>query len=160
MLGVRALLDEIVWDEERTSQAEAAWERLGRHLGFTSIRPEQLYSKDPDNLWVLVGDRHAVFELKTGCTTDTIAKKDIDQLGGSVRWDHDTHPGVTSVPVMLHPCRVVERQGTPVAEMRVVTPDKLQALKPPCAPSLSPSSTDRGNGRTSMESPPSSPRRA
>jgi hypothetical protein len=28
VLGVRALLDEIVWDEERTDQAEAAWERL------------------------------------------------------------------------------------------------------------------------------------
>lgn len=43
MLGVRALLGEIQWDEERTEEAERAWERLGLHLGFASSRPEKLY---------------------------------------------------------------------------------------------------------------------
>jgi hypothetical protein len=46
-----------------------------------------------------------VTELKTGCTTSTIAKKDLDQLGGSVRWDQKYSPGVTSLPVMVHPSR-------------------------------------------------------
>jgi hypothetical protein len=129
VLGVRALLDEIVWDEERTDQAEGAWQRLGLHLGFASTCPERLYGTGPDNLWALSADRHAVIELKTGCTTDTIAKKDLDQLGGSVRWDQDQHPEVISHAVMLHPSRVIDAHGTAVPDMRIVTPAKLEDLK-------------------------------
>ena len=50
-----------------------------------STRPEKLYDTGPDNLWALSATRQAVIELKTGCVTDTIAKKDADQLGGSIR---------------------------------------------------------------------------
>jgi hypothetical protein len=129
VLGVRALLDEVVWDEDRTDQAEGAWQRLGLHLGFASTCPERLYGTGPDNLWALSADRHAVIELKTGCTTDTIAKKDLDQLGGSVRWDHAQYPEVTSQAVMLHPSRVIDVQGTVVPGMRIITPAKLEDLK-------------------------------
>ncbi len=129
VLSVRALLDEIVWDEERTDEAEAAWERLGRHLGFASSRPEKLYGTGPDNLWALSADRHFVVELKTGRTTATISKKDLDQLGGSVRWDQEQHPSATSQPIMLHPSRVLDEHGTGVPSMRVVTLKKLEELK-------------------------------
>jgi hypothetical protein len=129
VLGTRTMLDEIQWDNERTDDAERAWENLGRHLGFTSSRPEKLYGKGPDNLWALPSSRHAVTELKTGCTTATIAKHDLDQLGGSIRWDQQHDPGVTSVPVLVHPSSTCDRAGTPVPGMRVVTPDKLEQLK-------------------------------
>ncbi|MGH3873555.1 MAG: DEAD/DEAH box helicase [Pseudonocardiaceae bacterium] len=129
VLGVRALLDEIVWDEERTDEAEAAWEQLGWHLGFASSRPEKLYGTGSDNLWALSADRHFVVELKTGRTTATIGKKDLDQLGGSVRWDQEQHPSATSQPIMLHPSRVLDEHGTSVPSMRVVTPTKLEELK-------------------------------
>lgn len=129
VLGVRALLGEIQWDEERTEEAERAWERLGLHLGFASSRPEKLYGTGPDNLWVLGTEWHAVTELKTGCTTSTIAKKDLDQLGGSVRWDHEQYPDARPLPVMVHPSHQCDRQGTPVPGMRVVTLDKLELLK-------------------------------
>jgi hypothetical protein len=129
VLGVRSLLDGIQWDEERTDEGEAAWERLGRHLGFASTRPDQQYGTGPDNLWVLDGGRHAVIELKTGCTTPAIAKHDLDQLGGSVRWDQQQHPGINSVPVMVHPSPGCHDLGTVVPGMRVVTPAKLEELK-------------------------------
>ncbi|MEV0811235.1 DEAD/DEAH box helicase [Micromonospora sp. NPDC050200] len=129
VLGVRALVDEIQWDNERTNEAEAALERLGLHLGFASTRPEKIYGTGPDNLWALSADRHAVIELKTGSTTATVAKKDIDQLGGSVRWDIDQHPGVTALPIMLHPSAVLDEAGSAVPGMRVVTPERLDRLK-------------------------------
>ena len=129
VLSVKALLDEIQWDKTRTADAERAWERLGCHLGFTSTRPERLYGRGPDNLWALSADRHAVIELKTGCETDFIDKADMDQLGGSVRWDEEHHPGVQSVPVMVHPSRQYDGHGTVVPNMRVVTPLKLEELK-------------------------------
>lgn len=129
VLGVRALLDDIDWDENRTEQAEAAWKLLGSHLGFVSIRPEQAEGKGPDNLWGLSGDRHGVFELKTGATTDFIAKKDVDQLGGSLRWNQERNPDVKSAPVMLHQSRVLAYQAAAVPGMRVITPGALDTLK-------------------------------
>ena len=78
---------------------------------------------------MLSADRHAVAELKTGCVTSVIVKKDLDQLGGSVRWDQEQHPGVISLPVMVHPSRDCDERGTPVPSMRVVTPAKLEKLK-------------------------------
>ncbi|MFF4924243.1 DEAD/DEAH box helicase [Kitasatospora sp. NPDC001261] len=130
VLGVKALLDEVVWgDEERSDEAEAAWMRLGLHLGVTSTRPEKLYGTGPDNLWALSDERHAVIELKTGCTTGSIAKSDLDQLGGSVRWDATNYSGVKSLAVMVHPSAVLHGLGTAVEGMRVVTPQKWEALK-------------------------------
>jgi hypothetical protein len=129
VLGVRALLDEIRWDEDLTDEAEAAIERLGRHLGFASERPEKRYGTGPDDLWALSRTRHAVIELKTGSQGRRIAKKDVDQLGGSVRWHEDNYDGVTAVPVMLHPSSEVHAQGTSPSGMRVITPGKLEELK-------------------------------
>jgi hypothetical protein len=128
VLGVKSMLEEIQWDNERTDEAEAAWARLGQHLGFASTRPEKQFGTGPDNLWVL-GARHVVTELKTGATTSTIDKHDLDQLGGSVRWDREHAPDVTSLPVMVHPSRECHGLGTPVPGMLVVTPDKLGKLK-------------------------------
>lgn len=129
VLGLRALVERVVWDEERTDEAEAAWQSIGDHLGFTSTRPEKLYGTGPDNLWALSTDRHAVVELKTGSITDRISKKDLDQLGGSIRWDQEQYPGVTAIPVMVHPTRDLHDQAIAVPNMRVVTRQKLEALK-------------------------------
>ncbi|UGQ12076.1 hypothetical protein LO772_00205 [Yinghuangia sp. ASG 101] len=129
VLGIKAMLDDITWDKNRTDDSEAAWERLGRHLGFHSVRPEKQYGTGPDNLWVLSNTLHAVVELKTGCETDTIAKKDLDQLGGSVRWDAENYPEVAQLPVMLHPSTQRHALGISVPGMRVVTPDALNELK-------------------------------
>ncbi|MFH8485319.1 DEAD/DEAH box helicase family protein [Streptomyces longisporoflavus] len=129
-LGVQALFEDVVWgEEERSDDAEAAWQSLGAHLGFSSTRPEKLYGKGPDNLWALTAARQAVIELKTGCTTDTIAKKDMDQLGGSVRWLNDHNAEVEALPVMVHPNRVSDAKATAVPSMRVVTPALFDKLK-------------------------------
>ncbi|ABW16053.1 helicase c2 [Parafrankia sp. EAN1pec] len=131
VLGLRAVLDDLVWDDDRTDNTEAAWEKLGLHLGFDSMRPERLYGTGPDNLWALSATRHAVIELKTGVKADCpgIAKKDADQLGGSVRWNESKNPGPANVPVMLHPVDVLDPKAVAVPGMRVITPAKLDELK-------------------------------
>jgi hypothetical protein len=131
VLGLRSVLDDVVWDNDRTDDAEAAWEKLGQHLGFDSMRPERLYGTGPDNLWTLSTTQHAVIELKTGVELDCegIAKKDADQLGGSVRWNEGANPGAVNVPVMLHPVDVLDEKAILVPGMRVITPAKLAELK-------------------------------
>ncbi|MEU1661544.1 DEAD/DEAH box helicase family protein [Streptomyces griseofuscus] len=129
-LAVQALFEDVVWGEEaRTDDAEQAWQRLGLHLGFVSTRPEKLYGTGPDNLWALSAARQAVCELKTGCTTDTIAKKDMDQLGGSVRWLNRHNAEVEALAVMLHPSQVIDAKAIAVPGMRVVTPALFEKLK-------------------------------
>ena len=116
VLGVKSLLEEIQWDEERTDDAEAAWARLGQHLGFTSTRPEKQYGTGPDNLWALTGDRHAVTELKTGCTTThdrqerpRPARRQRPLGPGTVAWRDLTARDGPSQPRLrrarAHPCR-------------------------------------------------------
>lgn len=130
VLGVKVLLSELVWgDEERSDDAEAAWKQLGLHLGLVSTRPDKEYGRGPDNLWVLSDSKHAAIELKTGCTTATISKSDVDQLGGSVRWDMETHPGVQALPVMVHQSSTVDQHGTVIPGMRVVTRGKWEELQ-------------------------------
>ena len=132
VLGVRALLDRVDWDEARTDEAEAAWELLGKHLGFASDRPEKLYKTGPDNLWLLDQSLHAAFELKTGTklTADSISKSDVDQLGGSARWVKDEYGSeVSVVPVSVHPVDRCSNLATPPDGMRVITPGKLDDLK-------------------------------
>lgn len=131
VLGLRAVLDDITWDNDRTDDAEAAWDKLGMHLGFDSMRPERHYGTGPDNLWTLTTTQHAVIELKTGVdlNCESIAKKDADQLGGSIRWNAGKHPEVTNVPIMLHPADVLDGKAVPVPGMRVITPANLAELK-------------------------------
>lgn len=131
VLGLRAVLDDVVWDNDLTDQAEAAWEKLGLHLGFDCMRPERLYGTGPDDLWALSTTRHAVFELKTGVELNCngIAKKDADQLRGSAQWNLDKNPEATTVPVMLHPVDVLDERAIAVPDMRVITPVKLIELK-------------------------------
>ncbi|MDP9868817.1 MULTISPECIES: hypothetical protein [Streptosporangium] len=77
---------------------------------------------------MLSDERHAVIELKTGRTTSTISKHDVDQLGGSALWDKDVYPDVTHLPVIVHPSRELDGKATPVPGMRVITQDKWDLL--------------------------------
>ncbi|MEW2028932.1 hypothetical protein AB0901_00190 [Streptomyces roseifaciens] len=128
-LGVQALLEDVVWgEEERSDDAERAWQSLGEHLGLVSTRPEKQYGTGSDNLWALSATRQAVIELKTGCVTDTIAKKDMDQLGGSVRW-------LSGNNAEVEPCRsccIPARSATPRPPRRRACVSSRQ----PCSRSL------------------------
>jgi hypothetical protein len=139
-LGVAAILSDLVWDNERTDEAEAALADLGMHLGFVSQRPELVHGIGSDVLWAMGNHTYAVIEAKTGATASLIWKKDINQLGGSVNWcvteyGHDA----TVIPVIVHPTRKIERSGTPPQGTRVITKSKLRALESAvqsCAKSL------------------------
>lgn len=130
LLGFESILGDLAWDDERTEEAEAALADLAVHLGLTSQRPEREFGQGPDVLWALGDKRYVVIEAKTGASGDLIWKKDIDQLGGSVRWcfaEYDQD--ITVTPLMVHPSPVVARQGTHPGGTRVVTTERLERLK-------------------------------
>jgi hypothetical protein len=130
IIGVDALLGDLVWDNKRTDDAEAALEELGLHLGFPSQQPESDFGIGSDVLWALGAHRYAVIEAKTGASAPLIWKKDINQLGGSVNWCRSEYGGDAQIiPVIVHPQRTIERTGSAPAGARAITRKKLRELK-------------------------------
>lgn len=114
VLGVEAVLANLVWDNDRTNDTEQALADLGEHLGFTSQRPERDFGKGGDVLWVIAEKHYLAIEAKSGVTANTpIWKKYVDQLGGFANWCKDEYGDDTSVtPMMMHPSAVVEQSST------------------------------------------------
>src|SRR5690606_27551159 len=118
-IGVEALIADLAWDPNQTEQAEQAWADLADHLGFTGQRPEKEIGVGPDDLWSDSEGNHLVIEVKSGAETSLISKRDINQLGGSVRWAEQHLTGTASIaPVIVHPSHIAERTGTPPADAR------------------------------------------
>jgi hypothetical protein len=129
-LGFEAILSDLVWDPMRTKEFEAALLSLAEHLGFAGYRPEQEFGEGPDDIWALGGLHFWVIEAKSGAETSFIAKRDVEQLGGSINWfrqkyDHTSQP----VPVMFHPSRILHREATQVPGMQIVDNEGLNRLK-------------------------------
>ncbi len=129
-VGVKAVLDDLAWDNERTDATEDALADLADLLGIVSQRPERDFGRGSDVLWLLGDGKCAVIEAKSGATGDLIWKKDINQLAGSVNWcQREYGEGTTVVPLLMHPNTVIEKSGTPPPGTRVLNPNKLEAIK-------------------------------
>lgn len=130
IVGIDALLADIVWDNERTDDSEAAAADLGLHLGFSAQQPERVYGIGSDVLWAMGNQVYAVIEAKTGASAPLIWKKDINQLAGSVNWCISEYGSdATVIPVLIHPSHTIEHAGTPPTGTRVITKAKLSELK-------------------------------
>lgn len=120
-IGVEALIADLAWDPDRTEQAEQAWADLADHLGFSGQRPEKETGAGPDGLWSDADGNRLVIEVKSGAEAELISKRDINQLGGSVRWAEKHLTGTTSIsPILVHPSHVAERTGTPPSGARSI----------------------------------------
>jgi hypothetical protein len=130
ILGGQAVLDDLTWNPNRTTEAEAAMADLAALLGIRSQKPEEEQGVGPDVLWALGNHTYAVIEAKTGSESDLIFKKDINQLAGSVNWCESNYGADAHIiPVMVHRKTTVERTGTPPAGTRIVNTNGLKALK-------------------------------
>jgi hypothetical protein len=130
LVGVNALLDDLVFDPEHTDAFEDAMETTGRLLGFAAQRPERDTGNGPDVLWAIGDHRYLVIECKSGATADRISRKDVSQLAHSINWFEATYDQAsTAIPVLIHPVRDLDRKAIPSAASRIVTGAKLKALR-------------------------------
>ncbi len=130
LVGVDAVLADLVWDNERTDTTENALGDLAGLLGLVSQRPERDYGRGSDVLWALSNEKFAVIEAKSGSVGEYIAKKDINQLAGSVNWCRAEYGGgISIVPLIMHPSNIVHKSGTPPQDTRVLNRKKLEELK-------------------------------
>ena len=129
-LGIEAMLDDLVFDPERTEEFEAAFKTLGSVLGLGSQRPELELKEGPDNLWALGGGHYWVVEAKSGATSPKIAKRDAGQLGQAVLWFGKRYASECSaIPVMVHLSDTLYRDATAPPGMVVMGQTNLDRLK-------------------------------
>jgi hypothetical protein len=130
IVAVNAILDDLKFEPETAPAFEVAMACLGELIGFATQRPESEYARGPDVLWRMGGLAFAVIECKNGATTDRIAKRDCDQLSGSVNWFRDEYDhSCTCQPLLIHPSSRAADDASPSPGSRICTAEKLEALK-------------------------------
>jgi len=130
VIWLHGLIDDLHFYEDDAERFEKAMALLGFAVGFETQRPEAELGKGPDDLWALGGLRFLVIECKNGVTTDTIAKKDADQLSGSMNWFRGAYDQTCqATPIMVHPSLVFHAAASPVADMRIIDGECLAKIR-------------------------------
>ena len=131
VIWLHGLIDDLHFYEDDAERFEKATALLGLAVGFETQRPEVELGKGPDDLWSLGGLRFLVIECKNGATAaTTIAKKDADQLAGSINWFKSAYDQSCQVtPVMVHPALVFHDAASPIADVRIIEGECLGKIR-------------------------------
>jgi tetratricopeptide (TPR) repeat protein len=130
IIDIDAILEDLIFIPDTANKFEEAIEKLANYLGFLGQRPENEYSRGPDNLWSVGNNKYFIIECKNGVINNTINKHDINQLNGSIAWfkhEYDHTSGYT--PIMIHLGDSCEFGATPEETCRVMTKEKLETFK-------------------------------
>jgi replicative superfamily II helicase len=132
VIGLAAIVADLrmVPDDYWASQRfEQALHELGRHLGFMSQRPDHEVGTGPDVLWATGSNDYLPIECKSGVSTAFIAKKDAAQRSQTMDWFKANYPTSNATAVIVHPTATLHAQATAPQGTRVITKDKLAALR-------------------------------
>lgn len=116
---------------------EQAMKKVACILGFEAQSPEADWGAGPDVLWATGSLNYFVIECKNEATTNTVNKRDCNQLAGSMNWFAKKYDKTcNAVPLLVHPASLFEYAATPPANTRIMTSERLplfqQAFKNYC----------------------------
>lgn len=131
LLSVDSMLSELKFKKDTSRSFEEAVKNLGLLLGFYSSRPDE-EDYGPDNLWSIGEGKYFVIECKNGSTNPLISMGDCEQLViKATSWANSElmcrQEDVT--PIMIHCGNTFRRDASPTANIRIMTPEKLELLK-------------------------------
>jgi hypothetical protein len=130
IVGIDALLDDLVLDPEHTDEFEDAMEQLAFHLGFTAHRPERDTNNGPDLLWSAGSLIYFVIECKSGATADRVWRSSVEQLAHSMNWFREQYDNTcTGTPVMIHKTSNLASNATAPPGTRIITANGLERLR-------------------------------
>lgn len=130
VVWIHGLISDLNFYSNTAERFEKAIAMLGLSIGFKTQRPETEQGKGPDNLWALGDRKFFVIECKSGAKTDTIAKRDIDQLAGSMNWFRNHYDqSFEATPILIHPRSVFDRQASPVPGIRIIDEECLEKIR-------------------------------
>lgn len=115
------------------SKFEAALHEIGQLLGYICQRPDQTFKVGPDNLWMEPATRQFfAIECKNEVllTRDAINKEEVGQMNNHIAWFEENYPTDPHVAyIHVHSTNKVSNQANYNKEVRIMTPDKLDAFK-------------------------------
>src|ERR1035437_2178780 len=130
VIWLHGIIEDLDFYQDDAERFEKAFFLLAPILGFESQRPEAESGKGPDVLWCLGNLKFLVIECKNGAVTPFIAKRDADQLTGSMNWfSADYDKTCSGTPIMVHPSYVFDSAASPHAETRIIDQESLQKLR-------------------------------
>lgn len=130
LLSINAIIADLNFNNVSYNSFEQAIYNLGVHIGLISQRPENLYGKGPDNLWLSYNDYNMVIECKNEATASLISKNYCNQLNGSIEWFKNTYgEDLPLVPIMIHPSRKFENAASPNRNIKIINEEKLIFLR-------------------------------
>lgn len=130
IVAANAIADWLAFRPNSYRKFHGAMRDAAKILGFEAQFPEADYGAGPDVLWAVGGLRYFVIECKNEAVTDTVNKKDCNQLAGSANWFAAKYdPTCTAVPIMVHPASAFEHAATPPPGARVMTKEKLPPFR-------------------------------
>lgn len=114
--------------ETSSNRFEEALEHLGLMLGFRAERPEKIYTKGPDVLWLLDDDLGLVIEAKSRKYENNPLNKDnYGQLLTSVEWFKKEYANYSCIPVSIHP-NINTTKAIVINDCKALTLNKLNQL--------------------------------
>jgi hypothetical protein len=133
VLFANALAADLLWNEDRTDQFEAAMRDLGLLVGFGSQRPDKEFRDGgPDNLWAIGALKFLVIECKSGVRNDgrLISKDHCNQLLGARSWFKRNYDNTCEMtPILVHPINRFQTEASPSEDMRIIEDEKLGKLR-------------------------------
>lgn len=114
--------------EASSNQFEEGLAHLGYMLGFRTERPEKIYSKGPDVLWLLNNNLGLVIEAKNRKNTkNSLTKGQHGQLLSSGEWFKQEYPNYSYVRISVHPNNNSTKSAI-TGDSKALIPEKLNQL--------------------------------
>jgi hypothetical protein len=130
IIEINGLLESLIFKPETADIFEESLKKIARYIGFDSQRPEAEFRKGPDVLWEVGNLKYFVIECKNGATTDSICKRDCNQLNGSGQWFTNTYDQTCNfTPILIHPSVKFEYAASPKEKTRIINEEKLNLLR-------------------------------
>ena len=97
-------------------------------LGFSTSRPEKVYDKGPDVLWLVSREVGLIMEAKSRkMTENAMSKAQHGQLLVAENWFKENYPNMTGIRVSIHPNVTATSRSVPTGT-KALTLSKLNEL--------------------------------
>ncbi len=129
VINIDSILDDLRFVGHSSTRFEHAIREVFSWLGYNASEPEREDGKGPDDFVYLGENNYLIIECKNETTTETINKRDCNQLNGSIQWFKGKYPDATGVPIMIHNSSLFEYACSPESTIRIMNPDCLEMFK-------------------------------
>jgi replicative superfamily II helicase len=130
MVSVEDILSRLQFGVE-ADRFEAAFDQLGKALGFPCERPDKEWKEGPDNLWGVNDSDYLIVECKSEVLVgrNAINKSESGQMNNACAWFANNYEGSKSVNIIIIPTNVLGAGAGFNEEVSVMSDAELKKLR-------------------------------